>query len=311
MDVAQALTATEVKAPAKPTPPEPPRPGGSSSTTVPGKPRLVIKDRQSASGANLRQRILDAQEQARKDITGRLRRFYDTEISRFEFDQNRARAAAEIEAYENANLRIRQRFDKYAIDRMPIYTELTLLAGFPDQNPESKPPENPLPPAFQKRFDQTLALRAQLKEIDRTFHEDVDQILAGVQDLVAAQVTALRLRVEQFKDQLDRRAADEARAQVRMTVDELGLELIEPKDLVLPATSPQSVTVAAEPPFRPAPDVPSAGILQGKADRERLLRHELGIWLGLNRYSLATDAKGGRDLTTEFLKWRSQFEVGH
>jgi hypothetical protein len=182
-----------------------------------------------------------------------------------------------------------------------------LLAGFPDPNPESKPPDNPLPPALKKRFDETVALREQLKEIDREFKADVEHILATVQDLVASELTAMRLRIEQFKDELDRRAAEEADAQVRETVGELGLELIAPQNLVMDATSARTVTIGAEPPFRPAPDVPSAGILQGKADRERLIRHELEIWLGLNRYTLAA---GGRDATNEFLRWRSQFEVG-
>jgi hypothetical protein len=309
VDISQALKLTEVKPPDRPSAPHPPPPEGSLSALVPGKASFVLKDRPGASGEQIRKRIHDAQEQARKDILSRLRRFYGTEVARFELDQDKARTAAELEAYESAGARIRQRFEAYAERRAPVYTRLTLLAGFPDPNPASRPPDNPLPPALQKRFDEAASLRAELAAIDRAFREDVDVILSSVQDLVAAQLTAARLRIEQFKEELDRRAAQEASEQVRETTQELGLQLIEPRDQTIPGTTPSKVTITGGPAFRAAPAVPSQGILAGDADRERLLRHELGIWLSLNRYRQG--GKGDADLTSEFLKWRSQFEVGH
>ena len=269
---------------------------------------MIIKDRPGASSEQVRRRIKAAQDQALKDITERLRRFYGSEVARFELEQQKARTAAELEAYENASIRIRQRFEAYGEKRSPVYTQLTLLAGFPDPNPESKPPDSKLTPALQKRFDETVMLREQLRQIDREFQEDVEQILSSVGDLVAAQIAAMRIRIEQFKEELDKRAAQEAQDQVRETIQELGLTLVEPRDLKLPATKATSVSIVGGPAFRPAPPVPSAGILSAKADRERLMRHELGIWLGLNRFVLAE--KGAKDVTSDFLKWRNKFEVG-
>jgi hypothetical protein len=277
-------------------------------SSVAGKAAMVIKDRPGASGQEIRERIRRAQLQALQDITSRLRRFYSTEVSRFELDQEKARTTAELEAYETAGARIRRRFEIYADQREPVYTQLTLLAGFPDPNPTSRPPDNPLPPALQKRFEEAKELREKLADIDREFRSDVDQILSSVQDVIAAQTAAMRLRVEQFKEELDRRAAEEANAQVRETASELGLQLIKPRSTVVPGTPSESVRVTGGPPFKPAPDVPSAGILTGNADRERLLKHELEVWLGLNRYVLMP---GGRDATSEFIKWREKFEVGH
>ncbi|HSI73226.1 MAG TPA: hypothetical protein VK934_08610 [Fimbriimonas sp.] len=305
--MARVLRETEVVALSRPAPPKPPTGETALTSVIPGRAAMVIKDRPGASGQEIRERIRIAQTQALKDITSRLRRFYASEVARFELDQSKARTAAELEAYETAGARIRRRFEIYAEQREPVYTQLTLLAGFPDPNSTSRPPDNPLPPALQKRFDEAKELRERLVEIDREFRNDVDQILSSVQDVIAAQIAALRLRVEQFKEELDRRAAEEANAQVRETAKELGLELIEPKNVTLPGTAAKSVTIAGGPPFRPAPDVPSTGILSGKADRERLLKHELEVWLGLNRYTLD---KGAKDVTGEFLKWREKFEVG-
>jgi hypothetical protein len=270
---------------------------------------MVIKDRPGANSEQVRRRIKEAQDQALKDITERLRRFYSTEVARFELDQQKARTAAELEAYENASARIRQRFEEYGARRGPVYTQLTLIAGFPDPNPTSKPPDSKLTPALQKRFDEAAALREQLKQIDQEFREDVEQILSSIGDLVAAQIAAMRLRIEQFKEELDRRAALEAQEQVRDTAQELGLQLVEPQDVKLAATKPTSVSVLGGPAFRPAPPVPSSGILSARADRERLLRHELKIWLGLNRFELVREGSG-KDVTSDFLTWRNKFEVG-
>ncbi len=278
------------------------------SASVPGKTAMVIKDRPGASSEQVRRRIKTAQDQALKDIADRLRRFYGTEVARFELEQQKGRTAAELEAYESASVRIRQRFEEYGDKRGPIFAQLALLAGFPDPNPGSKLPDTTLTPALKKRFDETVLLREQLRQIDREFQEDVEQILSSVGDLVAAQVTAMLLRIEQFRAELDRRAAQEARDQVRDTVQELGLELVEPQDVKLSATNPQSVSILGGPAFRPAPPVPSAGILSARVDRERLLRQELDIWLGLNRFELAK--AGARDVTSDFLTWRKKFEVG-
>jgi hypothetical protein len=293
VDMNRVLQETEVRGPSKPKPPSPPPAEPALTSTIPGKAAMVIKDRPGASGQEIRERIRVAQAQALKDITQRLRRFYSTEVARFELEQGKLRTVAEMEAYENASARIRQRFDLYAEQREPVFTQ---------------PPDNPLPPALQKRFEEAKELRARLEEIDREFRADVDQILSSIQDVVAAQLAAMRLRIEQFKDELDRKAAEEANAQVRETAKELGLELIQPRNLTLPAAPAQSVSILGGPAFRPAPEVPSAGILTGKADRERLLRHELDVWLGLNRYTLVN---GGKDVTGDFLKWREKFEVGH
>ncbi len=308
IDLARALQETEVKAPAKPSPPSPPGPEASLSAQVPGKPSLIIKDRPGASSEQVRSRIKAAQDQALKDITERLRRFYGSEVARFELDQQKERTVAEIQAYENASARIRQRFEEYGDKRAPVFTQLSLIAGFPDPNPTSKLPDTELTPALKKRFDETVMLREQLRQIDREFSEDVEHILSSVGDLAAAQIAAMRIRIEQFKSELDRRAGLEAHEQVRDTAQELGLQLVEPKDVKLPATKPTSVSVLGGPAFRPAPPVPSAGILSARADRERLLRHERDIWLGLNRYRLG--GKGDKDVTSEFLKWRDKFEVG-
>jgi hypothetical protein len=242
-----------------------------------------------------------------KDIQNRLRKFYESEVERFELDQQRLAGEAQVKAYDEASKRLRREFEAYAAQRMPIFSELTLIAGFPDPNPTSKQPEDKLSPVLQQRFDRAVQLRKQLAAIDDQFQATVQQILGGVRDLSAAELAAMRLRVEQFKEELDRKADAEAKAQVRQTASEMGLKLLDPLNLTLPGIPTKTVTVPGEAKLEPAPTLPARNTEQ---DRERLMRHQLSIWLGLNRYSLTERPGGGADKTGEFLKWREKFEVG-
>jgi hypothetical protein len=309
IDVARVLKATEARPPDKPAAPKPPKPQPGYSASLPGKPASVVLDRPKSSGVDIRRTIAAAQAKALRDIQSRLRRFYDTEVARFELDQQKLLTEAELKAYEEANVRIRAEFEEYGRRRGPIFAELTLLAGFPDPNPASKPPDDKLPAIMQRRFERTVELREQLKALDLEFDHTVQLILGGVRDVAAATLASMRLRVEQFKTDLDRKAQEEAEAQVRSSASELGLKLIDPLNITLPATPASAVSIPAEKPFRPAPEVPSLAILQGQKDRERLIRHELEIWTGLNRYVLTSNAAAD-DKTDEFLKWRQKFEVG-
>lgn len=310
VDVPAIVASTAAESPKDIVIPAPPKAEAGVFATMPGKPALPIKDRPKASGEELRDLIEKAQQLAIKRIESSLRRFYDTELRRFELEQQSEMSDSERAAYDTAVLKLRTIFEAYADRRMPVYCQLTLLAGFPDPNPESSPPENPLSPALQKRFDQTVDLRTKLKAIDGEFDQDVTALMSGVQDLTAEQRAAMLLRVEDYKRDLDRKAEEEAKGQVRLTASELGLQLIEPITITLPATAAESVSVPAQPVMPAPPTVPAKGILESSKDRERLIRHELGIWAKLNRFVVTESRSGHNDQTQEFEKWRSQFAVG-
>jgi hypothetical protein len=288
----------------------PPKSEKGIFASIPGKAASRVPDRPKASGEALRRLIEEAQDLAIRRIENSLRKFYNSELQRFELAQEREMTEAERAAYAAASERLRNIFEIYANDRMPVFTRLTLLAGFPDPNPASVEPDNPLPRPLQKRFEESVDLRTRLRTIDAGFDDRVLALLNSVQDLTAEQRAAMRLRIEEFKRDLDRRAEEEAKNQVRLTASELGLELIEPIAITLPATSAQSVQIPAQPGLPPAPNVPAKGILSSKEDRERLIRHELGIWAKLNRYEISSARSGHVDKTPEFQSWRSQFAVG-
>jgi hypothetical protein len=310
VDVQTVVASTRSESPKDIVVPPPPKAEAGIFAKIAGKPALEVNDRPKTSGEALREVIERAQQLAIRKIENSLRRFYDAELRKFELQQEGEMSDKERAAYAAASERLRSIFEVYADRRMPVFTRLTLLAGFPDPNPESKPPDNLLPPQLQKRFEKTLVLRSDLKSIDAEFDKQVLALMDSVQDLTAEQRARMRLRIEDFKAELDRRAEEEAKGQVRETASELGLTLIEPISITLPATEASGVSIAPQPGLPPAPNVPAKGILGSRADRERLVRHELGIWAKLNRYVVRDSPAGLDDKTQEFQTWRSQFAVG-
>lgn len=310
IDVPAVVASTASEAAPDPVIPPPPKAEPGVFARLQGQAATPIADRPSASGERLRNLITQAQEKALRDINNRLRRFYESELKRFELEQQGALSEAQRKAWDDASRELRTIFEGYAHDRSPVFVQLTLLAGFPESNPTSQPPENPLPKPLQKRFDQSVDLRARLHEIDAGFDAQVAKLFDSVQDLTAEQITSMRGRVEDYKAELDRKAEEEAKAQVRMTATEFGLHLIEPIVITLPATKSEQVGIPAQPALPAPPPVPRKGILESAQDRERLVRHELDIWAKLNRYQVVEKPGSAADKTGAFQTWRRQFAVG-
>jgi hypothetical protein len=311
VDVARVMRETALPPLDKPAAVRPPTPMPGVTSTVPGRTAQQVQDRPRASGAEVRGIIEESQRRAQQDLERALRRFYQREFDRFQLAEQRDQALIDADAYILAQSLLRQRFEEWADQRLPVFSRLTLLAGgFPDPNPLSLMPDPPPTPARMPIFQETLRLRALLSDLDAEFDQNADAIFDQVRDQLGDSLVAMRLRIEAFRADLDRRAAEQAAAQIRATTAELGLQLIEPLDLRLPGTAPLAARIPAEEPFRPAPQVPSEGILQGPQDREKLARHEIGIWTSLNRLRLVDSPRGARDRTDEFLEWRRKFEVG-
>lgn len=242
-----------------------------------------------------------------RELERRLRAVYRDQTATFALEQERQVEKARTAAFDAANEKIRAVFERYGAARAPLVTRLAVLVGFPDPNPASEPPKRRLKPIAQTRFDEAKRIRAELATLESGFQGEVATILHGVTDVTAEAEAQMRVRVEQFRSALDRQAAAEAEAQVRTSVKELGLSLTDPTPLVLPETPSRVVQIPGEAPLMPAPKVPSEGIPDGPEDRRRLMERQLRIWLGLNRYRLA---KGGRDATMEFERWRQTYRAG-
>ena len=283
--------------------PGPPRSQPARTITLPGFPARIVRDPSKADPARIQRLLAQEQLEAQKRLNTLLRNFYQTQVRAFDLDQQRAVADREQTAYREANQKIRTAFERLAEVRGPKLARLSILAGFPDPNPESKPPIVELGNVSQARFDEAKRLREEIDALDLGFKAEAKAILRSVEEFTAQQRASALVALELFKDELNRQAEAEAKAQVKHATDSLRLQLANLPPMKLPAVASRSVTLPAEPALKPAPEVPSMGIGQSEADRRALARHELTIWLGLNRFVLSGN---GPDKTEEFIRWRSE-----
>ncbi len=306
VDVDRLLREGASPAAPQPTPPSPPSADGSFVLEQPGMPARAL--RRVAGGARdsqVRREIEAIQTRARKSLEARLRRAYALEARRFEIEAEREEERGRLATYEKVSARVREAFEAAADKRAPRLAHLTILAGFPDTKLKEPPP--PEKKVSRMRYDEAQRLRKELAEIEAAYQAQVAEILRSVEDDLAEGALALRVRIENLRAAADRRAAEQAAAQVQITTKDLGIRLAPAPNIELPAVPPQRVVVEPGAPLSPAPEVRSQGVLAGPGDRRRLLEHELGIWLGLRRYALAKD---GQDATEEFKEWRARHEAG-
>jgi hypothetical protein len=307
VDLDRLLKAENRPAPPAPKLPGPPNARGPLTATVPGLPAGYLSDPSRTSRGEVAASIERQQQKARRDLERRLRAVYAEQVRQYDLSVRREIEGARPQAYDEANQRIRARFERYANERAPVAARLYDLVGFPDPNPENNPPRRELGKVSQQRFDEAADLRRRLAAIEADYARDKRAILQAAEDALSGREAELLARVREMADRLERQAAEEAEAQVRTSVRDLGLQLTDPQPLALAATPDRTVSISGEPPIAPAPKVPSGGIPSGREDRRRRMERELRIWLGVNRYRLDGRA---RDATSEFQRWRESHRAG-
>ena len=289
-----------------PSDPTPPATTPAKTDVLPGFPRREVRDPSLADPAHIKALLAQEQAAAQKTLEGLLREFYRAQTRAFELDQTRLGSDQEGTLYAAANLAVRAAFEELATVRGPKLARLSMLAGFPDRNPDSTQPAVKLGAVSQARFDESKQLRDEIQALDDGFLADVRQRLRAVEEMSAIQRAQALVTIELFKAKLDKQAKDEADAQVRRATDSLDLRLANRPAIVLPAVPDRAITTPAMPVPAPALGVPSLNIGQSRDERRALVRHELTIWLALNRLRLAEQ---GPDKTEEFIRWRSEHQV--
>ena len=307
VDTARLLAAETPASDPLPDLPKPPSTGGALTTKVAGLPPDFLSDPSEASTQDVASSIERQQRRARRELERRLRAVYAEQVRQFELDMRRELSGARPAAYDEANRRIRIRFERYADERTPIVARLYDIVGFPDPNPNSEPPRRTLGNVAQMLFDESVELRKKLAVVEASYEKDKAEILKEAEDALSGREVEALNKVRELADRLDRQAAEEAEKQVRTSVKDLGLQLTDPQPLALPSTPDRTVTIPAEPPLAPAPKVPSGGIPSGREDRRQRMERELKIWLGVNRYRLDPNAP---DKTSEFQAWRKSHRAG-
>ncbi len=273
---------------------------------IPGRPAVELITQVKDVRA-VEKLLAEQQEETRRKLEKGLAQLYARLARRFELKELAALSDRERKRYDDLNANIRLVFEQYAADRLPRVTRLAFLAGFPDPNPTSVPPEAPLGKVSQEKFDEAKALRGEITQLDESFEATVKALLDEIDNQNAMDRTDSRLKIELNADDLRRRAETEASEQVNRARQSLHLDLAGGQTIRMPAIPARTITPPRMPAPEPAPKVDSALDANAALWQKKMLEGQVRIWAAVNRYQVQP---GGRDATDEFIKWNAENQAG-
>jgi hypothetical protein len=273
---------------------------------IPGRPAVELVTQVKDVRA-VEKLLADQQEETRRKLEKGLAQLYARLARRFELKELAALSDRERKRYDDVNANIRLVFEQYAADRLPRVARLAFLAGFPDPNPTSLPPEAPLGKVSQSKFDEAKTLRGEITLLDENFEATVKALLDEIDNQNSMDRTDSRLKIELNADDLRRRAETEASEQVNRARQSLHLDLAGGQTIRMPAIPARTITPPRMPAPEPAPKVDSALDANAAAWQKKMLEGQLRIWAAVNRYQIQP---GGRDATDEFIKWNAENQAG-
>ena len=289
-----------------PTPPPVKTTAGPTPVLIPGRPAVELVT-QAKDVRAVETLLAEQQEETRRRLEKGLTQLYARLARRFELKELAALSDRERKRYDDVNANIRLVFEQYAADRLPRVTRLAFLAGFPDPNPKSVPPETPLGNLSQKKFEEAKSLRTEIALLDESFEATVRALLDEIDNQNSMDRTDSRLKIELNADDLRRRAEIEAAEQVNRARQSLHLELAGGQTIRMPALAARTITPVRMPAPDPAPKVDSALDANAAIWQQKMLAGQVRIWAALNRYDVRP---GGRNATAEFIKWNSENQAG-
>jgi hypothetical protein len=287
--------------------PRPPAPSGPVGVGLPAIPAQVLRDPSRTSESSVEAALLAQQGRALGSFVAGLQVVDETEakVLRVKNQQDLKNTLSQLTDEFSAQLK--GLFARFAEQRLPKVIELSNLVGYPDPNPTSTPPRRPVTPYAQHQLDEAKRVRGELAAIDHDFEQEKNILLNQLKLDSEMDRANLETEIKDYQAELDRRAARLAAEEVPTNAKALGLRLVHPEALVVSAIPARKLAIPGEPPLATAPQVPSEQIPRGFAERLRLIRQELAIWLALNR---CRESPAGRDATQEFQKWREKYKAG-
>jgi hypothetical protein len=280
------------------------------SRMIPGEPEKVIENLKANEKAAIRREVERETDEAIQTISGRLLDYYSREIDDFYKEE-----FAKLVPYKSALLeeyfrKIRVLFEAAAAKRGPLLTRLWLLTDGP-------PPVDPVPldakglSKYQEaKMIKIRALQDEIAQIDDEYVVATLELEAGNLREIDKEFDTHQQNYEAKKREIDQRAAAEATRLVRRFSSGLSQRIFSKYTFQLKEIPTKTVNfpkMAAQ-----------SGIPRVTFDRNQLVRNEraqltkeLEAFLSLNHYQRVVEADGAKDVTQEFIEWRTNLKSGH
>lgn len=238
-----------------------------------------------------------------QDLKRKLTLTYLSEVQGLRDEKRLELAEKELEKLERVWEVIRGKFEILAAKTGPLTYRLSWLAGFPDPDPNSR--RRSLVDELRKaQLEESAELRKQIKALEDSYRAEVRALLANLE---ADNESALAQVIEQEKLQdgdLIRQAETEARRRAAQVLSAISESAFTPESSLpaQPASLAQGAAAQAKRPQDWRSEYRSPWPLRAR------LKDEAMIFVRLQGGAWSPTAKGAKDATQEFLKWRRSRE---
>ena len=281
-----------------------------SQKVIPGEAERLVENLRADEKAAIRQEVEKETNEAIATISESLQDYYSREIDDFykaEF--------AKIQPFKQALLvksmqEARTIFEESAKLRGPLLTKLTLLTEFP-------PPEDLIPIEGKNNSQYEVKRRLEIRSIqqeiirlDKEYKLAIMDIDTSDNNKIIQESNRILAVIAMKQTEIDDRAAKEASSLVKRFSNSLSQRIFSRYTFQLKEIPTKTVNfpkMAAQ-----------SGIPRVTFDRNQLTRNErseltkeLEAFLSLKHYQRALEASGAKDVTKEFIEWRTNLKSGH
>lgn len=280
------------------------------SKTLPGESATEVENLRAAEKMKIRQEIEVETKSAIGTITERLQDYYQREVDEFYRTESEKLVPLKSKLNEDYLRDIRSIFEASAKKRGPVLTRLSFLTEFP-------PPEKLVPLEGEDLTKREKAKRTEIRnlqrsilELDKEYDDEVSKLNAKNAALFEKEVDNLQELLKQKQKEIDARAAEEASRLVRRFSSGLSERIFSRYTFQLKEIPTKTVNF---PKIEAQPGIPRVPFDRARldADDKAELAKELETFLNLKRYERSPVLAGARDVTTEFIEWRTNLKSGH
>jgi hypothetical protein len=278
--------------------------------TIPGEPEVVIENLKADEKAAIRLEVEKETNDAVETISRHLHDYYSREIDDFYKAQFAKLQPFKQSLTEKYLTDIRAIFEKSATKRGPLLTRLTLLTEFPPSEKLIPIDEKESPSPGEKRRKEIRELQKSLIEIDFDYETAIASLVAKNSATVDQETERIFAVIAAKQSEIDQRALAEATKLVRRFSNVLSQRIFSRYTFLLKEIPTKTINF---------PKMPvQSGVPRVTFDRNQLSRNErvelskeLEAFLSLNHYQRAAASDGAKDVTKEFIEWRTNLKSGH
>lgn len=289
--------------------PQPMPPSQPVTVKQPGLPATATTDRTLERLELAKKLISENRGKSIASLSAMLKRVYLAQAEDEIEKRSKDIQPAHDEMFAAAFARIRETFERYGLERGPLLTKLSITARNISLEPQTAASDADL--LTQRNIIEANKLRTQIKELDKRYDDEADLLLADAEKAIQAEIAQLKQEADATRAQAETKAVNEAESKATQTQTSLDVDLKHLVPEALPSVPGRQVVIPGTTAMPAPPQDAAKAIFGSLEERRRLLDQEIDIWIKSSGRSRSMGPqKGIRDVTEEFLLWKSAHKTG-